>query len=244
LPTWQSANIKIVADDQIKLWQAHKQNKQEMQDYVLARSGYGFDTNKLIITWSRRIAGYKQLEALFKDIERFRKILKDPNYPVQLLIAGKAHFGDTEGKNLIKKVIGYMKGQLAGSALFVPNYDLDLAKMLVKGSDLWINTPIFGREACGTSGMKAIANGVLPLSVADGWMAEVDIDKIGWTLDHNNLSESFYSLLELKIAPDFYARNQNGIPESWLEKMQNSIKLSESYSSKRMLEEYQTKLYS
>lgn len=244
LPTWQSQKIKTTAGDLQQLWQAKQAEKQALQTFVAKRSGYGYDPNRLVMTWARRIADYKQLETLFKDVDKLGQIIKDQQRPVQLLVAGKAHFGDLKGKELIHQVITFMKGKLAGNALFVPDYDLDLAAMLVKGSDLWINTPIYGREACGTSGMKAIANGTLALSVADGWMAEVEIDKIGWELDHNKLSESFYDLLARQVVPEFYTRNELGLPESWLAKMQVAIRLSEAFSSKRMLEEYGSKLYS
>ncbi|MDQ5951871.1 MAG: hypothetical protein QG639_1152, partial [Patescibacteria group bacterium] len=193
MPTWRSA---LLTADTIQnadaLWNAHNQEKQNLATFVQQQTGFGYDPSRMVITWSRRLAGYKQAHVLFEDLERLRQILKKKDQQVQLLIAGKAHQGDSHGKNLLKDIIGYMQRELSGNALFIPNYNLGIAERLVKGSDVWLNTPQLGKEACGTSGMKASANGVLQCSIPDGWMAEVTVDDYGWALPPKDISLALY----------------------------------------------------
>ncbi|KKQ73812.1 MAG: Phosphorylase [Candidatus Woesebacteria bacterium GW2011_GWB1_38_5b] len=210
---------------------------------VERRSGFGYDPNRLIISWARRMAEYKNLNILFEDLDRLYSILSKSDKPMMLLVAGKAHPGDNAAKEHIQKTIKSFAGKLSGFAIFVPNYDIALARAMVQGSDLWLNTPEFGREACGTSGMKAIANGVLNATVADGWAAEVDWQDKGWVIDHTRIGNSIYELLENEIGPEFYERNQDDMPTKWISKMKNSINLSKNYSTSRMLEEYSSLLY-
>lgn len=243
MPTWQDDEVRNCDKFGDELWKVHLNKKQELRDYVQQRTGYGYDENRLVLGWARRIAGYKRANALFEDVERIQKILKNTDRPVQLLMAGKAHPQDTGAKKLLAQIIAYMRSELSGHALFVPNYDIDLAQKLVSGVDVWVNTPVLGQEACGTSGMKAAANGVLQLTVEDGWAGEVDWYGAGWTLDSNHLASTFYFRLEEDIVPAFYDRNSNGVPKAWLEMMKKSIEISDKYSSKRMLEEYSEKLY-
>lgn len=244
MPTWQATSVSAASkqNSAAALWAAHVEEKNKLSAFVQQQTGYGFDTNRLVITWARRLAGYKQMNVLFEDLERLRSILKHPTRPVQLLIAGKAHQGDTHGKALLKDVIGYMQRELSGNALFIPNYKIDSAQQLVRGSDLWLNTPQLGKEACGTSGMKAISNGVLQCSIPDGWAAEVNWKDLGWTLSPKELSSNIYTLLETEITPLFF-ETTNNLPEKWIERMQSSIKLSDQFTAQRMLKEYQEKLY-
>lgn len=241
-PTWQSADIAAAHTSQ-DLWQTHLQEKRNLMEFVQRTTGFGYDPNRLVITWCRRLAGYKQLDVLFYDIERLRKILKSSDKPVQLLISGKAHGGDSHGKELLKSVIGYMQRELSGNALYLPNYNIEIAEHLVKGSDLWLNTPQLGKEACGTSGMKASANGVLQCSVQDGWMAEISLDGLGWPLPAKDIAIKLYELLENEIVPQYYDRGDDGMPPVWLERMTKTIAMSQQYSAKRMLDEYQSNLY-
>ena len=125
----------------------------------------------------------------------------------------------------------------------MPNYRIALAQKLIAGSDIWINTPSPGNEACGTSGMKAISNGVLQLTTVDGWTVEVDWLGKGWTLEQNNLSQDFYTKLEQEIAPLYYNRDDQGLPQEWLNMMKSSIETYELYSADRMLSEYRDKMY-
>lgn len=243
-PTWQDATIAEAVDQPAVLWHEHLRAKQQLQNYVLEQTGFGYDPNRLVISWARRIAGYKQLHLLFSDLERFHRILTHIDRPIQLLVSGKAHFGDAHAKQMLKEIIGYFSSTLSGHALFIPNYNLAIAQQLTRGSDIWLNTPIMGKEASGTSGMKAIANGVLQATVADGWAAEVDWNNIGWQLDAENTAESLYSLLEREIAPLYFERDHERIPIAWVERMRASIRLFERFSTKRMMDEYVSLLYS
>ncbi len=170
-------------------------------------------------------------------------ILKNQEKPVYLLIAGKAHSGDTAGKQMLQTILEYFGTSLSGSALFVPNYNIEVAQNLTRGVDVWLNTPEYGKEACGTSGMKATANGVLNCTVADGWAAEVEWSKPGWQIDHTRLAESVYELLEQNITPLYYQRNHENVPEGWVQKMRAALSLQPKYSAARMLEEYEKLLY-
>ena len=247
-PTWQANEIAELSrteklTDPQALWSAHYLQKERLASFAQAHTGYGFDPQRLVITWARRLAGYKQLNLLFSDIQRLAALLKEQHRPVQLLVAGKAHQGDTAGKQMLQQIIGFMQHELAGSALFLPNYNITVAQHLVRGSDVWLNTPVLGQEACGTSGMKASANGVLQCTVADGWAAEVEWQGLGWKLDPHSTAESFYSTLEKEVVPLFYERSVAGIPIEWCGRMQKTIVMSQQYSAERMLREYQSKLY-
>ncbi|MEX0895699.1 MAG: alpha-glucan family phosphorylase, partial [Patescibacteria group bacterium] len=243
MPTWQSPAIPTATDDPKRLWHAHLEEKRQLAQFCQAHTGYTFDPNYFVITWARRIAGYKQLDALFADIERLTKIVTNRDWPVQLLITGKAHQGDQHGKKLLKEIIAYMQTNLSGHALYLPNYNIAIAQPLVKGSDLWLNTPQKGKEASGTSGMKAIANGVLQATVSDGWAAEVDWTDLGWVLDSSTLSESIYDQLETEILPMYFKRAEDGVPYEWVARMQRSIELSANFAAKRMFQEYTDNLY-
>lgn len=242
-PTWQSAEIRDAAHDKYFLWEKHQQHKRELEAFIKQKTGYGYNPDYLIVSWARRLAGYKRLEILFKDIERIRAILKHSNRRIQLLVSGKVHQGNTQGKQMLQEAIGYMKRELAGHALFIPNYNLEIARMLTRGSDVWLNTPEFGMEASGTSGMKAASNGVLNLTIAGGWAAEVDWNGAGWVLDHKDMPNDLYHQLEHNVAPVFYTRNSDNVPLRWIEMMQKSIEISGHFSTARMLQEYRDKLY-
>jgi len=241
-PSWQSSAVPAAGSDPAELWQAHHQEKVNLANFVHQQTGFGFDPNLMIITWARRLAGYKQLQLLFADVERLRRILKNQERPVQLLISGKAHMGDTAGKSMLKEIIHYLSRELAGNALYIPNYNIEIAAHLVKGSDLWLNTPQLGKEASGTSGMKSAANGGLQCTVPDGWAAEVDWKDLGWTLHQEHIAEHVYQLLETEIVPLYYDR-EDGLPKKWIDKMFKNIKMAERFSAKRMLQEYAEKLY-
>ncbi len=244
MPTWQDSQIPLVVSEPVQLWDRHMQLKRQLSDFVSQKTGYSFNPDHLVISWARRLADYKQLPLLFADIARLTNILKHSTKPVQLLIAGKAHAGDTGAKAKLQEIIKYMQNELCGQALFVPNYSIEVAQMLTRGSDVWLNTPVYGREACGTSGMKAISNGVLQCTVADGWAAEVEWSDTGWVLDHMNISENTYQTFEQNIVPLYYERDTNNLPTGWIQMMQRSVELSKQFSAERMLTEYIDKLYS
>jgi glucan phosphorylase len=244
LPTWQAPDIASNRDNPEQLWKTHHQKKIDLANFTAQRTGYSFDPNHLVIGWARRFAKYKRPDALFEDIDRLTQILNSDTKPVHLLIAGRAHTEDSEAKRTLKTIIKYMQNQLSGRALFIPNYDIEVAHAMVQGVDVWLNTPISGQEASGTSGMKAVANGVLQCTVEDGWAAEVNWHNLGWTLDSDSISDTLYLRLADDIVPEFYDRNSQNIPENWVRRMQKTIALADHYSAKRMLTEYQNQLYS
>lgn len=243
MPTWQDSEVKSCNLDGQDLWDVHVKKKKELESFVKERTGYGYDPNRLVISWARRIAGYKRPQALFEDVKRLKDIVSQSGKEVQILLSGRAHPKDQAAKNTLKEILDHMVNELSGYAIYVPNYDIDVARMMVKGSDLWLNTPIAGQEASGTSGMKAISNGVLQLTIEDGWSAEVDWHDIGWTIDSNHLVETLLFRLDEDIIPEFYHRDENGIPQEWLKRMVSSVNLSKQFSTERMLREYEDKLY-
>jgi starch phosphorylase len=243
LPTWQDPDISKGSLEGDRLWHLHQQNKNQLAEYVQTKTGFSYDPSRLVIGWARRFAGYKRADALFQDINRLKQIVSKEGREVQILLSGRAHTDDEQAKNTLHQIIGFMQTELAGYALFIPNYDMEVASYMVKGVDIWLNTPIKGQEASGTSGMKATANGVLQCTVEDGWAAEVDWYDVGWTLDSQNLNETLYFRLEEDIVPTFYDRNDQGIPEAWLERMKKTLLLTPRFSTKRMLDEYRLKLY-
>lgn len=241
LPRWQKRELLTgVSDD--AFWQTHLKLKTDLAREVASRIGFGYNPNDLVVSWARRISSYKQVEVLFKDVKRLKSILSSNGRPVQLLIAGKAHPGDNHGKQLVGEIIAHMKGELSGYALFVHNYDIALAEAMTSGSDIWLNTPQIGMEACGTSGMKAISNGVLPMTILDGWAQEVNWEGIGWSLDPTDTAESIYKAL-IEAQNIYYMRNENGTPLQFVGRMKKAISIAQKYSTDRMLREYEKKLY-
>ncbi|OGM28909.1 hypothetical protein A2801_03040 [Candidatus Woesebacteria bacterium RIFCSPHIGHO2_01_FULL_41_10] len=243
MPRWQDSDYRNPTLCDESMWEQHLIKKQELVRSVIKRTGFGYDEKRLVITWARRLAEYKQPKAIFTDIERLKRIVSNEQFPVQILYAGNSHAADPNSKNLIEEIISIFSTELNGHAIFVPNYNISLANHLTSGSDIWLNTPKGNLEACGTSGMKAISNGVLNCTVRDGWTYEVDWDGIGWILDPNNAAENFYDLLEKEIIPLYYARDENGLPIEWIHRMRASIDIAKRFSAERMLEEYEEKLY-
>ena len=213
--------------------------------------------NALIVGFGRRFATYKRAHLLFNDLERLDKIVNNPNYPVQFLFTGKAHPADGAGQGLIKHIIEISRmPQFLGKIIFLENYDMRLAKRLVSGVDIWLNTPTRMQEASGTSGEKAQMNGVLNFSVKDGWWYEGYTEEAGWALtevqtyentqyqDHLDAA-TIYTMLENEIVPLFFDRNKDGIPEKWVRFIKNSIaKITPRYTTKRMIDDYIKQFYS
>jgi glycogen phosphorylase/synthase len=211
--------------------------------------------NALTICFARRFATYKRAHLLFSNLERLAAILKNKNLPLQIIYAGKAHPADKAGQDLIKKIIEISKSQdFLGKIFFIENYDIELAKRLVRGVDIWLNTPTRPQEASGTSGEKAVMNGVLNLSVLDGWWAEGYRPNAGWALREARTyanqqfqdeldSETIYDMLEEEIVPLFYQR-EDGLPVKWISCIKNCIaEIAPHYTMKRMLEDYQGRFY-
>ena len=256
-----------------ELWQIHRERKVKLLEIVkentvnrLRREGYNYEeindiTSKLnpdvlIIGFARRFATYKRATLIFKDLERITQILNNQDKPVQLIFAGKAHPADKEGKDLIKRIHEIsMMPQFKGKIFILENYSIEMSRYLVSGVDVWLNNPRRPMEASGTSGQKASVNGVINFSVLDGWWAEGYNQENGWTIGTNAEyssyeeqdvadSQSIYRTLETKIIPMYYDRNNDGISETWMKTMKNSIiTTGGKYSTSRMLVDYTNNLY-
>lgn len=212
--------------------------------------------NALIIGFGRRFATYKRAHLLFTDLDRLAKIVNNPKYPVQFLYTGKAHPHDGAGQGLIKKIFEISRRpEFLGKIIFLENYDMQLARRLVSGVDIWMNTPTRPLEASGTSGEKALMNGVVNLSVLDGWWYEGYREGAGWALtdkrtyqnqEHQDQLDAttIYNLLENEILPLYYNKNEKGYSEGWVRTIKNSIaKIAPHYTMKRQLDDYFTKFY-
>ena len=212
--------------------------------------------NALLIGFGRRFATYKRAHLLFTDLERLSKIVNNPDYPVQFLFTGKAHPHDGAGQGLIKRIVEIsQRPEFLGKIIFLENYDMQLARRLVTGVDIWLNTPTRPLEASGTSGEKALMNGVLNFSVLNGWWLEGYREGAGWALtekrtyqnqEHQDQLDAatIYSILETEILPLYYARNKKGYSEGWIKSVKNSIaQIAPHYTMKRQLDDYYSKFY-
>ena len=212
--------------------------------------------NALLIGFGRRFATYKRAHLLFTDLERLSKIVNNPDYPVQFLFTGKAHPHDGAGQGLIKRIVEIsQRPEFLGKIIFLENYDMQLARRLVTGVDIGLNTPTRPLEASGTSGEKALMNGVLNFSVLDGWWLEGYREGAGWALtekrtyqnqEHQDQLDAatIYSILETEILPLYYARNKKGYSEGWIKSVKNSIaQIAPHYTMKRQLDDYYSKFY-
>ncbi len=256
-----------------ELWRTHERRRERLVAFArnrlirqiserggsaseLAFAKEVLDVQALTIGFARRFATYKRATLIFKDVDRLSNILSNPDFPVQLIIAGKAHPKDEEGKKLIQEVIAISKEpHLKKKIVFIENYDMNIARYMVAGCDVWLNNPRRPFEASGTSGMKVIANGGLNLSVMDGWWDEAFTPNVGWRignreeyddLDYQDEVESrlIYETIEKELVPIFYNRGEDKLPRNWISIMKNSMKtLGSEYNSHRMVEEYAKKFY-
>ena len=214
------------------------------------------DPEALTIGFARRFATYKRAGLLLSQPERLAALLGDPNRPLQILIAGKAHPADDGGKDVIRQVVDFARGEGAHAHIvFLPDYEMTLARRLVQGVDVWLNTPRRPMEASGTSGMKAALNGVLNCSILDGWWAEACNPERGWAIGDEVEqpteeeqdaadAEALFAVLEQHVLPTFFERDDEGFPKRWIEMMRHSIaELGTEYSTNRMVREYVEKLY-
>ena len=213
--------------------------------------------NALTIGFARRFATYKRGNLLFTDLERLDKIINNPKRPVQFIFAGKAHPNDGGGQTIIKEIVEISKRpEFIGKILFLENYDISLAKELVRGVDVWLNTPIRPLEASGTSGMKAVMNGVLNFSVLDGWWVEGYKEGAGWALSQDRTyknqelqneydAEQIYKTLENEIIPLFYNYDERGIPGEWVKYIKKCMaEIAPEFTMKRMIDDYNERYYS
>lgn len=214
------------------------------------------DSNALTIGFARRFATYKRAHLLFSNIERLAQILSNTKYPVQFVFAGKAHPADKAGADLIKRIIEVSRmPQFVSKILFLENYNMAMARKLVQGVDIWLNTPTRPLEASGTSGEKAVMNGVVNFSVLDGWWAEGYREDAGWALKEERTyenqqfqdeldAETIYNLLEDEIIPTFYDRGDDKIPHAWIKYVKNTISgIAPHFTMKRQLDDYYSRYY-
>ncbi|MGJ5817429.1 alpha-glucan family phosphorylase [Paludibaculum fermentans] len=213
-----------------------------------------FDPEAFTIGFSRRFATYKRATLIFRDKERLKKILSNPQMPVQILVAGKAHPKDNPGKQFIREIVQLSRDPgFAKHVVFIEDYDIEVARELVHGVDLWLNNPRRGEEACGTSGMKAAINGTLNLSILDGWFDEAYEVSGGWAIGDRDLyspdmddlhASSIYSQLENDILPLFYKGREEGVPHGWMQRVKQSLmNLSPGFNCQRMIHDYTTRFY-
>jgi starch phosphorylase len=256
-----------------KLWKLRAENRKSLVEFArdrvgtqMAASGAGqeaiartkarLDPGVLTLGFARRFATYKRPNLLLHDPDRLLRILKNPGRPAQLIIAGKAHPADLAGQALIQEWTRFIRrGDAQPPVVFLADYDMLMAERLVQGVDVWINTPRRPWEACGTSGMKVLVNGGINLSVLDGWWAEAYAPEVGWALgdlqEHGDDpawdaadAECLYERLEQQVAPEFYARDGNGIPTAWVARMRESMaRLTPQYSTHRAVREYAERHY-
>ena len=266
------AKIKDV--DQKEIWKIRNEERKDLINFVKDRltdvmAGKNqnpktileirekLEPGTLTIGFARRFATYKRAHLLFKDLDRLAAILNNPAMPVQFLFAGKAHPRDKAGQDLIKYIIDISREpRFQGKIVFIENYEIGLAKKLVQGVDIWLNTPMRPLEASGTSGEKSVMNGGLHFSVLDGWWAEGYKKDAGWALEEERSydnqdfqdqldAETIYSLLENEITPAFYKRNERGVPTKWVGFIQNSISgVAPEFTMNRMLRDYIDRFYS
>jgi starch phosphorylase len=272
-PTDQSVWEGVMQIPDEELWRSHERCRERLVSWTrtvlkdqLSKRGASFDDiamadevldpDALTIGFARRFATYKRGTLLLRDPGRLQRIIEDAKRPIQFLFAGKAHPADHEGKELIKAIVNFARNPaVRRRVVFLENYDINIARYLVQGVDVWLNTPKRGMEASGTSGMKAAANGVPNCSVLDGWWVEGYQPDLGWAIGHGesytdgNLqdqleSQALYDLLEKQIIPLFYKRTTDNIPRDWIARMKNCMrKLAPVFNTNRMVKEYAERFY-
>jgi glycogen phosphorylase len=267
--TWKS--VESLPD--AELWTVHVDRKRKLLDFVrerahqqylrhgegprrLAQAAHLLDPDALTLGFARRFATYKRATLLFRDLDRLKRIVNNPDRPVQIVFSGKAHPSDEPGKALIRQIYEFsQEPDLMGKIVFVENYDMNVARYLISGVDVWLNNPRRPYEASGTSGQKAALSGIPNFSILDGWWQEGYDGHNGWAIgeereykDQDTQDEadalSLYSILEDEIVPIYYARDDDGVPHSWIERMKAAIvSCAPLYSMKRMVKDYTESYY-
>jgi len=258
-----------------ELWRTHERLRERLVDFVRRRLrqqllGKGARRDELIaaedvlnpqamtIGFARRFATYKRANLLLSDPERLKKLVSDPQRPVQFIFAGKAHPQDNEGKKIIQQLVSLCRSpECRNSMVFLEDYDMEIASYMIQGCDVWLNTPRRPLEACGTSGMKAMANGVLQVSTLDGWWAEAyrPDNSLGWAIGQGEEyedpsyqdfveSQTLYKVLESDVIPVFYDRSHGNLPRSWLRRIKRALtELGPVFNSHRMMLDYAQRAY-
>lgn len=240
---WQAKELltrsPALLDDE--LLQIKRKLRLDLFAYIEEKTGKKLNPDICTLVWSRRFAAYKRPYLLFSDQARLIEILSNTSRPLQCIISGKAHEGDAEGEDTIERIIAFSNlPAVKGRVIYLPDYNVSSAEKMTRGADIWLNTPELGKEACGTSGMKACLNGALQCSIRDGWVDEVPWEGRGWTLPVDNTASVLYDLLEHEILPCFYDESLT----PWVSRMRSTIELVEkNYTADRMLKDYEKKLY-
>ncbi len=278
-PKWREEPTSVELWDRVnnipdeEIWRTHERRRERLVSFArrrlyaqmkrLGASDYELNVTRgilnskiLTIGFARRFATYKRGDLIFRDLNRIAGILKNSGKQVQIIIAGKAHPRDDEGKELIRRIVHYSRlPELRGSVAFIEDYDMSVARYLVQGVDIWLNTPRRPLEASGTSGMKAAANGAINLSVLDGWWDEAYTPDVGWAIGSGEVyddpvyqdtveSNAIYDILEKEIVPLFYDVEYSGLPRRWIEKMKHSMsRLIPMFNTHRMVHEYWSQRY-
>ncbi len=276
-PDWREGHAEPKLWEQVseipaaELWEAHRRRKRRLIAFVreravareMARKAPSAEVRHmqevlnpeaLTIGFARRFATYKRATLVFRDLARLSRILTNPTRPVQIVIAGKAHPLDVPGKTLIREIVHHSRDlELAGHIVFVEDYGIQVAREMVGGVDIWLNTPKRGEEACGTSGMKAGINGTLNLSILDGWFDEAAEETGGWAIgdrepyspDRDDAhAAGLYSLLESEIVPLYYENREQGVPVEWMRRVKKSLAyVSAHFNCQRMVGEYSSQFY-
>jgi starch phosphorylase len=268
--TWISAELEVLlgdTDPQFErarelpadaLWRAHRAAKERLIEFVVTTRGVReLDPGVLTIGFARLFATYKRASLLFSRPERLAQLLADSERPIQVLVAGKAHPADEDGKDVIQLVVDFAREPTAaGRVVFLEDYEMTLARRLVQGVDLWLNTPRRPFEASGTSGMKAALNGVLNCSILDGWWAEAYSPACGFAVEglaadgageseqDETDADALFAVLEQQVLPAYYERDEDGLPQRWIALMRESIaELGPRFGTARMAAEYVERLY-
>ncbi len=242
MPTWDM--IKGVGNESGEIWAAHQGRKRELLKFLEKKSDIKFGEDELLIGWARRFVQYKRPLAILKNLERFIEIAKQEGRPVRMVYAGVPHSSDEVGQGLLKELKQKIEGELKGIVTYVHEYSIEEAQLMVSGCDVWLNTPVVGFEACGTSGMKAALNGCLTFSTKDGWVDEAEMYGVGWLIDSVKISDNSLDILENEIVPMYYERNDAGVPEEWERHMRNSRDMAKNqFSATRMVRKYVKMLY-
>jgi starch phosphorylase len=241
VPTWDCVGDAAGPGD---FWKRHQENKSALLKIIKERSGRDWDVNALLIGWARRIVRYKRPTALFDDAARLAEVARRSERPIRFVFSGNHHPSDSDGAWLQSEIKRLADGDFKDIAVYLPNYDMGLAKSMTSGCDMWLNTPVVGFEACGTSGMKAALNGVLPLTTRDGWVDEVDLNGSGWIIHNDNVTHDLLDKLDKEIAPLYYTRDSGGRPEIWENHMRHSRSMIlDRFTATRMLREYIEMMY-
>ena len=242
VPTWDLIGDEAAAKG--RFWPAHQARKAALLEHIKKATGRDWGGDVLLAGWARRIVRYKRPMAILEDLGRFGGLARNLARPFRLVISGHPHPGDGDGEGLLGEIKRLTEGELADVAVYLPDYDMKLARLLTSGCDVWLNTPVVGFEACGTSGMKAALNGVLPCSTRDGWVDEAHLDDAGWTLNSDRVGQDLLDRLERDILPLYYSRNADGLPEVWETYMLNAREMiTHQFTATRMLREYLEMLY-